>query len=113
MTTSRTDWSPTWEITFTLTPSSGSSIASVAASAGTLTLNTGTYTLTGLTSSSGDGTVNITMDVTEDAFTTQTTALAITSATALDYNLSDIDNGDWVATQTVNAIPNTSNITTD
>ncbi len=112
MTTSRTDWSPTWEITFTLTPSSGSSIASVAASAGTLS-GTGPYTITGLTSTSGDGTVNITMNVTEDAFTTQTTALAITSATALDYNLSDIDNGDWVATQTVNAIPNTSNITTD
>jgi hypothetical protein len=113
MTTSRTDWSPNWEITFTLTPSTGSSVASVAATAGTLTESGGTYTLTGVTSTSGEGTVNITMDVTEDAFTLQTTALSITSATELDYNLSDIDSNDWLVTQTINAIPNTSTITTD
>ncbi|HKI88799.1 MAG TPA: hypothetical protein VKA38_07225 [Draconibacterium sp.] len=112
MTTSRTDWSPNWEITFTLTPSGTSSVANVAASAGTLS-GSGPYTITGLTSASGNGTVNITMDVTEDAFTLQTTVLTITSATALDYNLSDIDTDDWLATQTINAIPNTSTITTD
>lgn len=112
MTTSRADWSPNWAITFTLTPSTGSSIATVAASAGTLT-GTGPYTLTGVSSTSGDGTVNITMNVIEDAFTVQTTALAITSATELDFNLSDIDTNDWLGTQTVNALPSTSNITTD
>jgi len=112
MTTSRADWSPTWAITFTLTPSGGSSIATVAATSGSLS-GSGPYTLTGLTSTDGNGSVNITMDVTEDAFTLQTTVLTITSATATDDNLPDIDSDDWVATQTINAIPNTSDITTD
>lgn len=112
MTTSRADWSPNWEFTFTLTPSGTSTIDNLAAGSGTLS-GSGPYTITGLTSTNGDGSVNITMDVTEDAFTLQTTVLEITSATELGDNLSDIDSDDWTATQTINALPNTSDITTD
>lgn len=110
MSTGRTDWSPDWEITFTLTPSGTSTIGTVSTSAGDLSEAGGTYTLTNLTSTNGGGTVTISMPVTEDVFTVQTTALAITSATELDYDTSDIDSDDWTATQTVNALPNTSAI---
>ena len=53
------------------------------------------------------------MDVTGDAFTLQSVALAITSAKELDYNTPDMDIDDWDATQTINPIPNTSDIITD
>lgn len=112
MTTSNTSWSPNWEIDFTFTPAGTATIASVAASGGTLS-GTGPYHLTALTSTNGDGTVDITMDVTGDAFTAQSVALAITAAKELDYNTPDVDTNDWDATQTINALPNTSNITTD
>ncbi len=110
MTTANAGWSPNWEIDFTLT--SAATIASVTANGGTLT-GTGPYNLTALTSSGGNGTVDITMDVTGDAFTVQTVALAITAAKELQYNTQDVDSDDWLATQTINPIPNTSNITTD
>jgi hypothetical protein len=113
MTTGRTDWSPDWEIQFTLTPSGSSTIGTVTVGGGVLSESGGTYTLTNLTSTDGDGSVTISMPVTEDAFTLQTTTLTITSATELDYNTSDIDSDDWTAIQTVNAIPNTSTITTN
>ena len=112
MTTANASWNPNWEINFILTPSAGATIASVAASEGTLT-GSGPYNLTALTSAGGNGTVNITMDVTGDAFTVHTVALAITSAIELQYNTPDMDTDDWDATQTINAIPNTSDITTD
>ncbi len=53
------------------------------------------------------------MDVTGDAFTLQSVALAITSAKELQYNTPDVDSDDWDATQTINALPNTSAISTD
>ncbi len=112
MTTANAGWNPNWEIDFTLTPGAGASIASIAASGGTLT-GTGPYNLTALTSSGGNGTVNITMDVTGDAFTAQSVALAITAAKELSYNTPDVDSDDWNATQTINALPSTSDITTD
>lgn len=112
MTTANASWNPIWEIDFTLTPAGVATIANITVSGGTLS-GTGPYNLTALTSSGGNGTVDITMDVTGDAFTVQTVALAITSAKELDYNTPDMDNDDWDATQTINAIPNTSEIATD
>lgn len=112
MTTSNSGFSPNWEIAFSLTPGSGASISNVAASGGSLS-GTGPYTLTDLTSSTGTGTVNITMDVTGDINTVLDVVLAITSATELTYNTPDVDSDDWTATQTINAIPATSDITTD
>jgi len=109
MTTANAGWNPNWEIDFTLTPAGTATIANVAASGGTLT-GTGPYNLTALTSSGGNGTVNITMDVTGDAFTLQSVALAITSAKELQYNTPDMDSDDWDATQTINAIPNTTDL---
>lgn len=112
MTIANASWNPNWEIDFSLTPAGAATIANVVASGGTLT-GTGPYHLTALTSSGGNGTVDITMDVTGDAFTSQSVALAITAAKELDYNTPDMDSDDWSATQTINPIPNTSDITTD
>ncbi len=112
MTTANASWSPNWEIDFTLTPAGTATIANVTVSGGTLT-GTGPYNLTALTSTSGIGSVTITMDVTGDAFAVQSVALAITAAIELDYNTPDVDSDDWDATQTINALPNTSSITTD
>jgi hypothetical protein len=112
MTTANTSWSPNWEIDFTLSTTTGATFTNVAASSGTLT-GTGPYNLTGLTSTNGDGTVNITLDVTGDAFALQNAALAITAAKELDYNTPDVDNNDWTALQIINPLPSTSDITTD
>lgn len=112
MTTGIADWNPDWEIEFQLLSSGSKLIADVAASQGDLT-KTGFYRLTNLSSSGGNGTVDITMNVTEDVFTLLEIDLVINSAIELDYSLSDIDTDDWTATQTINALPNTSPITTD
>ena len=111
MTTAKTGFSPNWEITFTLNGGTAT-IADVAATEGSLS-GTGPYTLTGISSTSGDGTVDITMDVTGGVYAAQTVVLTITSARELTYNTPDVDNNDWTAAQTINAIPNTSTITTD
>lgn len=112
MITGISTFNPNWEITFTLTPNSGTTISTVAASSGTLT-GTGPYTVTALPSASGAGTFNITMSVSGDIYSPRDVALAITSAKELTYNTPDVDTNDWTATQTINSIPNTSAITTD
>ena len=113
MTTANVGFSPDWEIDFTLTPGTGTpSISNVTASSGTLS-GTGPYNLTGLTSTSGDGMVTISMDVEGDIYTLLDAVLNITSAVELSYDTADIDNDDWSATQTVNAIPGTTSISTD
>lgn len=111
MTTANALFNPNWEITFTLNPGTAS-LANVATSGGTLS-GTGPYTLTGITSTSGNGTVDITMDVTGGIYAVQNVLLTITSAKELTYNTPDKDSDDWSATQTINAIPQTSAITTD
>jgi hypothetical protein len=111
MTTDNTSFNPNWEITFTLNPGTAT-VANVAANGGTLS-GTGPYTLTAITSASGNGTVNITMDVTGGIYAVQSVDLTITSAKELTYNTPDVDSDDWTATQTINAIPQTSAITTD
>jgi hypothetical protein len=112
MVTGISTFNPNWEITFTLTPNSGTTISSVAASSGTLS-GTGPYTVTALSSASGTGTFNITMSVSGDIYSPRDVVLAITSAKELKYNTPDVDTNDWTATQTINSIPNTSAITTD
>lgn len=112
MTTGNSSWSPNWQFVFTLTPSSGATIANVAASAGTLS-GSGPYTLTAIPSTSGAKTVTITMNVTGNIYTLHTVDLAITSAKELTYNTPDKDNNDWIADQTINPVPNTSSISTD
>lgn len=112
MTTANAGWSPSWEIDFTLTPAGAATITNLTVNGGTLT-GSGPYNLTALTSSGGNGTVNITMDVTGDTFTAQSVDLAITAAKELDYDTPDMDTDDWDATQTINPIPDTSDITTD
>ncbi len=110
--TTGTTFSPNWEIKFTLTPGTAT-LATVAATAGTLTESAGVYTLTAIPSTSGTKTINITMNVTGNIYTVQNVLLTITSAKELTYNTPDVDSTDWTATQTINDIPNTSTITTD
>ncbi|MBK6285055.1 MAG: hypothetical protein IPF54_22590 [Draconibacterium sp.] len=112
MITGISTFNPNWEITFTLTPNSGTTITAVAASSGTLS-GTGPYTVTGLASASGEGTFDITMNVAGDIYSSRDVVLTITSAKELTYNTPDVDSDDWTATQTINSIPNTSTITTD
>jgi hypothetical protein len=85
-------------------------LTTVAASAGTLTESAGTYTLTAIPSASGAGSVNITMNVTGSKIVAQSVLLTITSAKELSFNTPDVDNTDWTATQVINAVPNTSDI---
>jgi hypothetical protein len=112
MATGNPSWSPNWQFVFTLTPSSGATIANVLATAGTLS-GTGPYTVTAIPSTSGAKTVTITMNVTGNIYSLHTVDLAITSAKELTYNTPDKDNNDWTATQTINPVPNTSSISTD
>lgn len=112
MVTGISTFNPNWEITFTLTPNSGTTISAVATTSGTLS-GTGPYTVTALQSASGAGTFNITMNVAGDIYSSREVALTITSAKELKYNTPDVDTTDWTATQTINSIPNTSAITTD
>jgi hypothetical protein len=115
MATGNTAFSPDWAILFSLTPPSGATIAGVSASSGDLAAGSvsGSYSLINLTSSTGTGTVDITIDVTGDIHTLLDVDFEITSATELEYNTPDVDTDDWMATQTINAIPNTTDITTD
>ena len=106
-------FNPNWEITFTLTPAGAATLANVKAGSTALTPVLGVYTATGLTSTNGVGTVDITMDVTGDQYSVQSVVLNITSAKELSYNTVDVDTNDWTATQTINAIPQTTAITTD
>jgi hypothetical protein len=112
MTTGNASWSPNWEFAFTLTPSAGATIAGVTASAGTLS-GTGPYVVTAIPSASGNKTMTVTMTVTGNIYTQHTVGLAITSAKELVYNTPDKDSDDHIAAQTINAVPNTSAISTD
>jgi len=109
MVTGISTFNPTWEIQFTLAPGTAT-LASVAATAGTLTESSGTYTLTAIPSASGAGAVNITMNVTGSKIVAQSVLLTITSAKELSFNTPDVDGDDWTANQVINPVPNTSDI---
>ncbi len=113
MKTSDAGFNPSWEFTFTLTSTTGATVADVSAGSGTLSENSGTYTLAGLTSASGEGSVTITLKATGELYTAEGVVLTITSARELTYNTPDVDSDDWSATQTINPIPHTSGISTD
>ena len=100
-------WNPNWEFAFTLTPSVGATISNVVASSGTIS-GAGPYTVTGVTSTSGAGSVTITLDITGDATIVQTVAFAITSAKELQYQTAESNATNNSATQTINAIPATT-----
>jgi hypothetical protein len=109
MVTGISTFNPFWEIKFTLTYGSAT-LANVASTAGTLTESAGTYTVTAIPSATGAGSVNITMDVTGSKIVAQSVLLNITSAKELSFNTSDVDVDDWLATQVINPVPNTSDI---
>jgi hypothetical protein len=90
-----------------LPPSVGATISNVAASSGTIS-GAGPYTVTGITSATGVGSVTITLDVTGDATIVQTVAFAITSAKELQYQTTESNATNNSATQTINAIPATT-----
>lgn len=107
MSTGNNAWNPNWEFGFTLTPSAGATLSNVKVSSGTLS-GTGPYTVTALPSSSGAGTMTISVDVTGDATVVQTVALAINNAKELQYNTPDSNATNNGATQTINALPATT-----
>lgn len=111
MATGNIAWSPDWQITFTLTPENGAVIENISATSGSLS-GTGPYLLTGISSSGGVGTVSIDMNVTGDLYSEVSVILTITSAVELQYNTMDNDEEDWVATQSIKPVPNTSGIST-
>ncbi|WP_346855875.1 hypothetical protein [uncultured Draconibacterium sp.] len=112
MTTS-SSFSPDWKFTFTLASNSGATFANVKVGGSAVTAVAGTYTSPDQNSTAGEGTVDITLDVTGGITSTEDMVLSITSATELSYNSPDKDSNDWGATQTINALPATSSITTD
>jgi len=107
------DWDHNWEIQFTL--SSSATISELAASAGDAISGTGTvldpYVVTNILGTVPS--IDITMKVTGDAFSQQSVAMEIISATELKYDAPALLGENMVSTAYVNAIPNTSGITTD
>jgi len=108
MTTSNTTWSPNWEFSFGLAATNGT-ITNVTVDGISKTVS-GSYTITPISSASGSKTFNVECDITGDPTLVQTVVLTITSAKELQYNTPDKDIDDWIATQTINAIPATSSI---
>ncbi len=107
------DWDHDWEIQFTL--SSSATISELAASAGDEITGSGTvldpYVVTNIAGTTPS--IDITMKVTGDAFTQQSVIMEIVSATELKYNTPALLVENTVSTSDVNAIPSTSDITTD
>lgn len=103
-------FSPGWQFNFTVASATGATINSVTASTGTLTGSAGSYTLAGLTSASGSGTVSITVEAEGEVFTSETVTLTLSEVKETTYNTPDVDTDDLAATGTINAIPNTSDI---
>jgi hypothetical protein len=103
-------YNPNWEFEFTLTPSLGTTISSIASSTGLLS-GSSTYKVTNIGSATGTGSATITLELTGNINAPHSVDFAITSAKELQYNTPDKDNDDWTATQTINAIPATSAIT--
>jgi hypothetical protein len=114
METADSGFNPNWEFTFTLTSTTGATIGNVTDGTNILTPDgSNIYTLTGLTSADGTGSITIFLDATGELYTAEDVVLTITSAKELTYNTPDVDSDDWAATQTINPIPQTSDISTD
>jgi hypothetical protein len=113
MTTGYDGFSPDWEFTFTLSSFSEAVINEVTAGSGNLSFNEGIYTLTGLTSYSGEGSATIAMEVTGGPYRLENVVLTIDTARELMYNAPDVDSSDHEAIQIINPIPETSDIITN
>lgn len=107
------DWDYDWEFKFTL--ASGATITNLLASDGDAITGSGTagdpYVVTNISGTVPS--VDITMDVTGSAFTQQSVVMEIVEATELKYNTPALLNANTLSTSLINAIPNTSDITTD
>lgn len=113
MATGNASFNPDWKFTFTLTSASGATLTNVKVGGTPVTPSSGTYTSPDQTSASGAGSVTVTVDAEGGINAVQDVVLTITSATELSYDTPDVDSDDWGATQTINAIPATSDISTD
>jgi hypothetical protein len=114
MATGITGFNPNWELTFTLTTTTGATIGNVTDGTNTITPDVSDiYTLTGLSSANGTGSITIFLDATGELYSAEDVVLTIASAKELTYNTPDVDSNDWTATQTINPIPQTSDISTD
>jgi hypothetical protein len=114
METDDSGFNPNWEFTFTLTSTTGATIDNVTDGTNILTPDgSNIYTLTGLTSANGTGSITIFLDATGELYSAEDVVLTITSTKELTYNTPDVDSDDWTETQTINPIPQTSNISTD
>lgn len=107
------DWDYAWEFKFTL--SSGATLTDVAASAGDAISGSGTaidpYIVTNIPGTTPS--IDITLKVQGNAFAEQTVTMEIVSATELKYGTPALLNENILSTSSVNAIPNTSSISTD
>lgn len=106
------DWDHDWEIEFTLI--SAATLENITFTDGTLS-GSGTvgdpYVLTDISGSSPN--VVISMDVKGNAFVQQTVVMDLIAATELKYNTPALLNENSQSISYVNAIPDTSGITTD
>ncbi len=102
-----TTWSPDWQVTFTL---GGATVAEVSNDGNVVTASGSSYTISGLSSTSGSGSVTVDVKVTGSAFSQQNLLLTITDAEENDFSSTFLGNGTKSDTGVVYAIPQTSPI---
>ncbi len=113
MTAGNGSFNSTWEFSFILKPAAGAILSNVSDGSELLVDNYGAYTVTGIVSQSGAGSVVISMDVTGYKHVEQSVTMEITSALELKCNKPANDNSQWISEQIINAIPETSEIITN
>lgn len=113
MTAGNGNYNSPWEFSFNLSSATGAILSNVSDGANLLVDDEGAYTISGITSQSGAGSVTISMDVTGDIYEDESVIMEITSALELKCNSHAVDDSQWIAVQIINAIPETSEISTD
>lgn len=114
-----TTWSPGWEVTFTLSVGSSNArivtVALASGAGGLLTdLGGGSFSITEIGSSSGNGLTSIDVDIKGYSFEDVTIDAEITASKESAYNTPAVSTGSWLpVTNTIYKIPDTSGITTD
>jgi len=107
MTAGTTNWSPDWQVTFSL---SGATVSEVSYGGTVVTGSSGSYTISGLSSTSGAASLTVDVKVTGSAFSPQALLLTITDAEEADFNSTFLGNGTTSDTGVVYAIPQTTSI---
>ncbi len=107
MTSGTTTWNPDWQVTFSL---SGATVSEVSYGGTVVTESDGSYTISGLSSTSGSGSVTVDVKVTGSAFSQHALLLTITGAVEDDFSSTFLGNGTTSDTGVVYAIPQTSPI---